>query len=517
MEGTDDNVAAHHQILFYKYCKTADDDGAALDRLVAQQKFLCERLGLLGRLLMSSGGVNGALSCSGCGADSAASRTCPINEYIAWMDSAPRFVGIDWKRSSSEPPAHRPFFAELTVRRVNEIVATNRAAVALADDGSIAAGGRHLTPAEWHATLVAADPSTVIVDVRNTFEHAIGRFETSAGVAAIEPGMQAFTEFERWADGAAEALKEKKVLMFCTGGVRCEKASAMLKSRGVADVSQLSGGIHRYLEQYPSERGGLFRGRNFVFDHRVSTPSTSSVANLPEPLAAPLGAPLGAPLASATTSGGVGAVVGRCVAAGCGAPFDRLSGARVCAVCRDFVLVCNDCAPTLREFHCSAHQYLRDSYFVLVDDFTADELEGFAGALARAAAAGAAGGARGATAVGAAAASASASVLTIPRLRRDDRRRVRRHIARLQARAAELRAGRARADAKWRGEAVDWSRRCRSCGIAAEACAAQRAGPLTRCAARRPAALLRAQHTVSVLLCTVTYYANRAHNLTHSP
>ena len=464
-----------HQVLFYKYCRTADDDGAALDRLVAQQKVLCERLGLLGRLLISSGGVNGALCCAGCGGDSE-SRVCAINEYIASMDAAPRFVGIDWKRSSSVPPAHHPFFLELAVRRVNEIVATNHAAVQLAQDGSIAAGGRHLTPAEWHARLVAADPSTVVVDVRNTFEHAIGRFETSAGVAAIEPGMQAFTEFERWADGAAAALKEKKVLMFCTGGVRCEKASAMLKSRGVADVSQLSGGIHRYLEQYPSERGGLFRGRNFVFDHRVSTPSTSSsLSALAEPGRAPVNASV---------------VVGRCVAAGCGAPYDSISGARVCAVCRDFVLVCNGCVPTLRELHCAAHQYLRDSFFVLIDDFTAEELDAFAETLAvivAVAPGGALGAAGGAAVPSAVSANKSVSVLVIPRIYRDDRRRVRKHIARLRARAAELRAGSASVVATWRGDTVDWSRRCHSCGVAAEACAAQRAGPLTRCAARRPA------------------------------
>ena len=434
-----------HAVLFYKYVCTAESDDA-LDRLVVEQRALCTRLGLLGRLLISHGGVNGALCCSGCGEPN--DSNCPgIGAFIEAMEAHACFSAIDWKRSSSEPPQHPPFFDELSVRRVNEIVATNRAAVALRPDGSIDAGGRHLSPSDWHAALLAADESTVIVDVRNTFEHAIGRFETCDGVAAIEPGMHSFTEFESWADLAAGSLRDKRVLMFCTGGVRCETASAMLRARGVDDVSQLSGGIHRYIEQYStSESGGLFRGRNFVFDHRVSTPSCVS------------------------TTSKTSAIVGRCVEPSCAAPYDELSGARVCTVCRDFVLVCPRCVQGLRELHCAAHQYLRDCYFTFIDGFTADELDNFALALT--------------TAITTArtsdqAAAAPAAHAVVPQLYRDDSKRIRKHIARLKARAADLRSGSsARNDADWRSL-------CRSCGTPIEACAAHRTGALTRCAVRQ--------------------------------
>jgi UPF0176 protein len=97
----------------------------------------------------------------------------------------------------------------------------------------------------------------VVLDVRNTFEHAIGRFESAAGTSAVAPGMKSFSEFDAFCERFAPKCQGKKVLMYCTGGIRCEKASAMLKERGVEDVSQLKGGIHRYLEQY----GVLFVGR----------------------------------------------------------------------------------------------------------------------------------------------------------------------------------------------------------------------------------------------------------------
>jgi hypothetical protein len=174
--------------------------------------------------------------------------------------------------------------------------------------------------------------------------------------------------------------------MYCTGGVRCEKASAMLRRRGVEDVSQLAGGIHRYLESFPSDRGGLFLGRNFVFDQRVSTPSTGTervcTGAAPEAAASAgagtdananrnaAAAPAPGEAAEGEAAEGEAAVVGRCVS--CGLACEQLSGARVCAVasCRDFVLLCDGgkgggaeagggCARRLREYHCAAHAHLK--------------------------------------------------------------------------------------------------------------------------------------------------------------
>jgi hypothetical protein len=129
--------------------------------------------------------------------------------------------------------------------------------------------------------------------------------------------------------------------MYCTGGIRCEKASAYVRSRGVEDVSQLAGGIHRYLEEF--EDGGHFKGKNFVFDQRVAV------------------GPAGA------------AVVGRCL--GCAAPYDELSGGRVCTVCRVLVLVCPGCAAALQQYHCEAHQPWRRCYFSYLGGFSAAELK----------------------------------------------------------------------------------------------------------------------------------------------
>ena len=127
-------------------------------------------------------------------------------------------------------------------------------------------------------------------------------------------------------------------MMYCTGGIRCEKASAMLQKRGVTDVSQLQGGIHRYLETFGQD--GYFCGKNFVFDQRVAL----------------------APNGSSTTSDN-SKIVGRCVECNCN--YDQLSGAVLCSVCRDLVLVCTKCQSNLREYHCQLHQS-RQIYFLLV-------------------------------------------------------------------------------------------------------------------------------------------------------
>ena len=187
------------------------------------------------------------------------------------------FEGVDWKRSSSPTPPYGE--APLCIKLAREIVGTNEnKGVDLAQHA-----GTHLSPTAFHAALEAADSDTVLLDVRNTYEHSIGWFEASAwattigggagvgadsgrgnggaeqgaggggsrkAVKAFEPVMHSFTEFDSWAEEVAPALRGKKVLMYCTGGIRCEKASSMLKSRGVGDVNQLSGGIHQYLEQY---------------------------------------------------------------------------------------------------------------------------------------------------------------------------------------------------------------------------------------------------------------------------
>ena len=124
--------------------------------------------------------------------------------------------------------------------------------------------------------------------------------------------------------------------MYCTGGVRCEKASAFLRQQGVPEVYQLKGGIHRYLEQYPD--GGKFRGSNFVFDGRVVQKTDT--------------------------------VVGRCCR--CDTAWDQLNGRRVCAVCKTLVLACDPCAE--EELFCDQHRSLSDVYRWFLDRYTDEEL-----------------------------------------------------------------------------------------------------------------------------------------------
>lgn len=130
----------------------------------------------------------------------------------------------------------------------------------------------------------------------------------------------------------------------CTGGIRCEKASAMLRKRGVEDVNQLSGGIHRYLESFPD---GFFRGKNFVFDQRV--------------------------IQTVDCEKGNNDIVGKCT--NCCTEYDELSGSRICTVCRDLVLVCPDCVKLLREFHCEKHATWKDFYFTFLEVFDKNELQ----------------------------------------------------------------------------------------------------------------------------------------------
>ena len=139
---------------------------------------------------------------------------------------------------------------------------------------------------------------------------------------------------------------------FHQGGIRCEKASCMLKQRGVQDVSQLSGGIHRYLEMYGAS--GFFKGKNFVFDQRVAQKPSECLVVVDKDTSA------------------VDVVVGRCIE--CQAPFDEICGSRVCTVCRDLVLVCETCRTSLREYHCSRHATWKHCFYTFLDVFDGEEL-----------------------------------------------------------------------------------------------------------------------------------------------
>lgn len=361
-------------VLFYKYF-VSDEGGTGLliqrypgvyvGRLQQFCKDLCSRLGLKGRLLIAREGVNGTLS---------ANTRETLQQFIDHMEafdlvrdfglpnedgSFPTkefiFQGIDWKISVIESSFSPKYdcsilepFPDLKISVVKEIISTG-GAVSVND--VMDKGGTHLSPTEFHQCLLD-NPDAVLIDVRNTFEHAIGHFvHPSSHLPALNPATVTFSSFDAtFCAHNADALKGKKVLMYCTGGIRCEKASVMLKQRGVADVAQLSGGIHRYLEIYGD--AGHFRGKNFVFDQRVAQKPSECC------------------LRQSTV--GKDEVVGKCVE--CGAPFDEICGSRVCTVCRDLVLVCPTCQTNLREYHCARHAAWKTGYYTFVDVFDSNEL-----------------------------------------------------------------------------------------------------------------------------------------------
>ncbi|KAG1694506.1 hypothetical protein DVH05_021310 [Phytophthora capsici] len=278
---------AYVVVLYYKYvrlCETAEE----LQAFALAHEQLCATLRLTGRVRLALEGINGTLGGS----------STSVQSYIDAMKQQPQFTDVDWKTSAS----HIEPFPELQVRVVAEIVALE-----LPDDAyDLGVRGRHLTPEQFRSEQLEADPASIaLIDVRNTYEFNVGHF-----AGALNPKTRRFGQFPQWVRDELPMLQQKdKVLMYCTGGIRCEKASAYLKHLGLENVYQLEGGIHRYLERFP-DGGGLFQGKNFVFDQRVTMASEDQT------------------------------VTGQCER--CHVPHDTLSGTR-CAYCRMHVLLCESC------------------------------------------------------------------------------------------------------------------------------------------------------------------------------
>ncbi|HVW99853.1 MAG TPA: rhodanese-related sulfurtransferase [Candidatus Babeliaceae bacterium] len=234
-------------ILFYKY--VALDD---LQEILKRQRELCIRLSLKGRIILATEGVNGTLGGS----------TDSIEEYKQVMNDHHYFSGIDFKESIGD--ADR--FPRLRIVIKDEIVRLGISPSKLSAEEC----GKHLEPYEAHELLTSKPDNLVILDARNEYESAIGCFEES-----IKPAINTFREFPSYIEKNKALFENKDVFMYCTGGVRCERASAYLKSLGIANnVYQLKGGIHRYLEQYAD---GFFKGKNYVFDARVALDSDGTI------------------------------------------------------------------------------------------------------------------------------------------------------------------------------------------------------------------------------------------------
>jgi UPF0176 protein len=222
----------------YRFCRL--DAPEALRKPLAA--FCCGR-GIKGTLLLAREGINGTVA----GSPEA------VEALVARLHEIPGMAGMEIKYSAaSATPFHR-----MKVRLKKEIVTMGIDTV-----DPLTGAGAYVEPADWNALV--ADPDTIVIDTRNDYEVALGSFRN-----AVDPDTASFRDFPGWVAANRQRLAGRKVAMYCTGGIRCEKATAYIRSLGIADVYHLRGGILKYLETVPPEQS-LWQGECFVFDERVS-------------------------------------------------------------------------------------------------------------------------------------------------------------------------------------------------------------------------------------------------------
>ena len=196
-----------------------------------------------GTLLLANEGINGTI---------AGSRT-GINKVLNWLRNDPRLSDIDYKESFTD---NMPF-NRAKVKLKKEIVTLGVEGI---DPKRVV--GTYVSPADWNQLI--SDPEVMVVDTRNDYEFKVGTFKN-----AINPNTESFREFPRFVKENLSPEKHKKIAMFCTGGIRCEKSTAFLKEQGFDEVYHLKGGILKYLEEVPATET-LWEGECFVFDERVT-------------------------------------------------------------------------------------------------------------------------------------------------------------------------------------------------------------------------------------------------------
>ncbi len=216
-----------------------DDLPELQDRL----RHACKQNGILGTLLIAREGINGTIAGSRDG----------IDAILAYIRAIKGLEKLEHKESTADT---QPFY-RLKVRIKKEIVT-----IGIEDVDPTETVGTYVDPKDWNNVI--SDPDTVVLDTRNGYEIAIGTFK-----GAVDPQTESFRQFPDYVGKNLAPEKNKKVAMFCTGGIRCEKASAYMKKLGFEEVYHLKGGILKYLEEVPREQS-LWQGDCFVFDQRVS-------------------------------------------------------------------------------------------------------------------------------------------------------------------------------------------------------------------------------------------------------
>ncbi len=228
-------------MLYYKYVSIENHEEYAVEHLA-----FCKALGLKGRILVAEEGINGTVS----------GTVEQTDEYIRVMHSDPRFSDMEFKIDEHEGHAFKKMF----VRPRDEIVTLRLEEDINPNDKT----GEYLSPEEFYEQLQRDD--VIVLDARNDYEYAIGHFR-----GAINPKVDAFRELPQWVRENLSEHKDKKILAYCTGGIRCEKFTGFLLEEGFKDVAQLHGGIVMYGKD-ENVQGDLFDGKCYVFDERISVP-----------------------------------------------------------------------------------------------------------------------------------------------------------------------------------------------------------------------------------------------------
>ncbi|HEY9737683.1 MAG TPA: rhodanese-related sulfurtransferase, partial [Trichocoleus sp.] len=220
---------------FYKFVKLAD-----YQEMKEPLLQVCQAAGIKGTILLALEGINGTLAGTRGG----------IDTVLAELRRDARLADLETKEST----AQHPLFERMKVKLKREIVTLGTAA------DPTERVGTYVPPQDWNQVI--ADPEVLVLDTRNDYEVQIGTFK-----GAVNPKTEAFREFPEYVQQHLDPRQHKKVAMFCTGGIRCEKATAYLLNQGFEQVYHLQGGILKYLEEVP-EAESLWQGECFVFDER---------------------------------------------------------------------------------------------------------------------------------------------------------------------------------------------------------------------------------------------------------
>jgi UPF0176 protein len=287
-------VAVPKILLFYAFTPLADPEALRL-----WQRDLCESLGLGGRIILSKDGINGTVG----------GELKAVKKYVRKTREYAPFHDIDFKWSEGRGDD----FPRLSVRVRHELVSFGAPGELVVDENGVVGGGIHLSPTALHDLV--ATKEVAFFDGRNGFEAQIGRFKD-----AVVPDVANTRDFVAELDsGKYDHLKERPVVTYCTGGIRCEVLSALMIARGFREVYQLDGGIAAYGEQYRD--GGLWEGSLYVFDNRMAVQFSDRAT-----------------------------VIGSCFQ--CGSPTSRMQNCTDLA-CREQLVVCAACAG--HPVHCAAH------------------------------------------------------------------------------------------------------------------------------------------------------------------